>query len=63
MRASEIFSSNYLSAEDLSGPMELTIEQVTMEEVGRNKESKLVIQFKGAKKGMVLNKTNYKQNF
>ena len=55
----DAFPSKYLKASDLKGQQPVvTIRQVEMELVGRNKERKLVMYFKDKEKGMVLNKTN-----
>jgi hypothetical protein len=53
------FPSNYLKASDLgqSQPV-VTIDRVVIEAVGRNKDMKPVLYFKGKEKGVVLNKTN-----
>lgn len=53
------FPSNYLKASDLKGSeVVVTIDRVAFEPVGRQKEMKAVVYFKGKEKGMVLNKTN-----
>lgn len=53
------FPSNYLKASDIRGvePV-VTIDHVGFEPVGRTKEMKAVVYFKGKEKGLVLNKTN-----
>ncbi len=59
MRISEKFPSNYVSEVDLKGQartMVMTV--VTMEEVGMKKDMKPVVYFQGAKKRLILNKTN-----
>jgi hypothetical protein len=57
MRTSDAFPSNYLRAADLKGKTPIvTIDRVVMETLGR--ESKLVVYFRKAEKGLVLNKTN-----
>ena len=59
-KISDLYQSNYLKAADL-GEEEwtLTIERQEMSEpMGDEKEVKPVVFFRGAKKGMVLNKTN-----
>ena len=59
MNIKEAHPSKYVSAADLQGkPHVVTMSHVTMEEVGRNKDSKPVLWFNGKAKGMVLNKTN-----
>ena len=58
----DFFGGNYLKSSDIE-PLEgetFTIKSVETEQVGRNKENKLVIYFKEKQleKGLVLNKTN-----
>ncbi|GAG47157.1 unnamed protein product, partial [marine sediment metagenome] len=49
----------FLSAADLKGKAHiLTMKNVTMEEVGQDKDTCPVLYFEDAKKGLVLNKTN-----
>lgn len=55
----DAFPSNYLKASDIKGATPIvTIDHVAFEPVGKQKEMKAVIYFKGKEKGMVLNKTN-----
>ena len=55
----DAFPSNYLKASDIQGKEPLvTIDRVVFEPVGRKREMKAVIYFKGKDKGVVLNKTN-----
>ncbi len=57
MKVSEIFTSNYLKADDLKNKrVKITIDSVVMEEIGD--DNKPVVYFKEKKKGLVLNKTN-----
>lgn len=57
MRINDAFPSKYLAAADLNGKtITVTIDTIQMEEVGE--DHKPVVYFRGAKKGMVLNKTN-----
>jgi len=59
MNINDAFPSNYLKASDLKGrEVVVTIDRVEYEAVGRQKEMKAVIYFKGKEKGVVLNKTN-----
>ncbi len=61
MDISAAFPSNYVKAADLNGkPRPLTIRTCVMEELGQgsDKETKPVLYFNGAQKGLVLNKTN-----
>jgi hypothetical protein len=56
----DLYPSNYLKAADLNGEeWNVTIERIEMSEpMGDKKEVKPVLYFRGADKGMVLNKTN-----
>lgn len=55
----DAFPSKYLKASDLNGREPIvTIKGVKYEAVGRDKEMKAVVYFKGKDKGIVLNKTN-----
>ena len=59
MNVNEAFPSNYLKSADLGGRVvRVQIDKVQPEEVGRDKERKLVIYFVSKTKGMILNKTN-----
>jgi len=61
MQLSEAYPSNYLKASDLQGrDIVVTIETVTLEEIGQgaDKEKKLIIGFKGKDKSLVCNRTN-----
>lgn len=59
MNINEAFPSNYIKASDLKGQtVQVAIDRVEMEEVGRTKDRKAVVYFKGKEKGLVLNKTN-----
>lgn len=58
----KIFPSRYLKAGDLDGrEITVTIKEVKLENVGQTKESKPVLYFRGAQKGLVLNITNSKR--
>lgn len=59
MNIDSAFPSAYLKASDLgtSTPV-VTIDRVEVEPVGRDREMKPVVYFKGKEKGVVLNKTN-----
>ena len=53
------FPSNYLKAADLQKrDITVAIDRVTREEVGQNKDLRLVLYFIGKEKGMIVNKTN-----
>jgi len=61
MKLNEAFPSNFLKAADLNGQsVTVTIETVTLEELGqgRDKEQKLCISFRGKEKKLICNKTN-----
>jgi len=62
MNIDSAFPSNYLKASDLgeSAPV-VTIDRIEVEPIGRDKEIKPVLYFKGKEKGLVLNKTNAKK--
>jgi hypothetical protein len=59
MNIDSAFPSNYLKASDLgtAAPV-VTIDRVEVEAVGRDREMKPVLYFRGKEKGVVLNKTN-----
>lgn len=62
MNINDAFPSNYLKASDLGEVQPVcTIDRVEIEAVGRDKEMKPVLYFKGKQKGLVLNKTNSKK--
>jgi hypothetical protein len=55
----DAFPSNYLKASDIRGSEPVVaIDRVAFEPVGRQREMKAVVYFKGKEKGLVLNKTN-----
>ena len=57
MKLDQAFPSNYLKCSDLNGrEITATISEVKMEDVGD--DHKPVVYFRGAQKGLVLNKTN-----
>ena len=60
MNINEAYPSKYLKAADLpdEGSQVATIESVSVEEIGRDKESKLVVSFSDIDKGLICNKTN-----
>jgi hypothetical protein len=58
-KISEAFPSKYLKASDLAGKEPVvTIADVLFEEVGKEREKKLVVYFQKRQKGMILNKGN-----
>ena len=57
MNIDSVFPSDYLKAADLKGKVvSVTIESVSLEELGS--EKKAVVHFVGKERGLVLNKTN-----
>lgn len=60
MKVNQLFPSKYLKAADLpdEGAYVVTIEKVTVEEIGANKDQKPVIHFEELDKALVCNKTN-----
>src|SRR6266404_8656042 len=60
MNIDDAFPSKYLKASDLpeEGTQSVTIEKITIEEIGREKQRKPVIYFEYLDKGFVCNKTN-----
>jgi hypothetical protein len=59
MELSEAFPSNFLQATDLKNRnITVTIARYDREEIGRDKRIKPILYFHGARKGLVLNKTN-----
>ena len=57
MNMNEVFSGNYLKAEDLKGASpRVTIAKVEMQEFDNG--NKLIVSFQGKDKSLVLNKTN-----
>lgn len=61
MKTSEMFPSKYVAAAELEGNTTVTIDRVTMEDVGMDKEELPVLFFSDYPKGLVLNKTNTKK--
>ena len=57
------FDYRFISAEELEKNVTVTIESIDQDETfnGKEKETVTVLKFKGAKKGMILNKTNAKK--
>ncbi len=61
MKTSEAYPGNFLKAADLNGQnVTVTIQAVTLEELGqgRDAESKLILAFAGKDKKLICNKTN-----
>ncbi len=61
MRTSEMFPSKYVSAGEIDDAITVTIDRVTMEEVGEDRSDLPVVHFSDYPKGLVLNKTNTKK--
>jgi len=57
MDMGKYLESRYLKAADYPRPTIVTIEQVTEELVGQDKEEKVVVYFRGVEKSLILNKT------
>jgi hypothetical protein len=60
MKVSEIFQSKYLKAGDLpeEGSQVVTIEKIGLEEIGKDKETKIVLYFEELQQALICNKTN-----
>lgn len=60
MNLNDAFPSKYLKANDLpeEGSQPYTIEKISIEEIGRDRDKKPVIYFEETNKGLVCNKTN-----
>lgn len=58
MDMQDFLGSNYLKASDYPTPALLTVVSVLQEEVGQDKETKVVMYFQSTPKGLILNKTN-----
>lgn len=59
MKVSDAFPSKYLTSADLQGKTpRVTIAHIEREEVGKDKQLKPIIYFKGHQKGLVCNVTN-----
>lgn len=59
MDINSAFPSKWLESADLAGKTKVVVmEDVTLEEVGDDKEQRPVVWFRNQEKGMVLNKTN-----
>jgi len=60
MKSSDVFKGAFLKAADLQGVrVRVTIDSVTMEDIGEEKERRAVAHFRGKDRGLVLNKTNW----
>jgi hypothetical protein len=54
----DLYPSRYLKASDLDGPVNVIIESINTEEVGKDKEIKPVVRFRGVAKPWIMNRTN-----
>lgn len=60
MKMQDVFPNKYLQSSDLEGnDVSVTITGCEIEEMGKDKDRKPVLTFKGTDKKMVLNKTNW----
>ena len=57
-RVSDIYKSSYLRAADVEEPLTVTIKSASLEELGEDKDEKIVVTFKELDRGLVLNRTN-----
>lgn len=58
----DVFPSKHLSAADLvkhPNGITLVIDRVAFEQVGKDKDNRAILYFKGAQKGLIMNKTNW----
>ena len=59
MKTDALFPNKYLKASDLGDAQPIvTINRVTVEEVGQNKDRRPIAYFEGKQKGLCVNKTN-----
>jgi|TARA_B100001971_G_C17940665_1_gene407482 hypothetical protein len=61
MRTSDMFPSKYVSSADIDSPVVVTMDKISIEEVGEGKDELPVLSFTDYDKGLVLNKTNTKK--
>ena len=63
MKTGEVFPSKYVKAEDLDHDIDVVIERVSLEDFEdpqtKKQSKKPVCYFQGARKGLILNKTNW----
>jgi len=61
MKEHDVYPSQWLSATDIpEGGLVVTVRGVSLAEVGRDKDSKPVLSFEELDKGLILNKTNWR---
>ena len=61
MKLTEAFPSAWLKADDVPFPRTFTIRGARMEEIGQQKDQKVVIYFQEEEKGLIINKTVWAQ--
>src|SRR5262245_9100920 len=57
-KVSDVYKSTYLRAADLEEPITVTIKSASIEELGEDKDEKIVVLFEELDRGLVLNRTN-----
>jgi hypothetical protein len=57
-KVSDVYKSSYLRAADVEEPLTVTIKSASLEELGEDKDEKIVVTFKELDRGLVLNRTN-----
>ena len=57
-KVSDVYKSSYLRAADVEEPLTVTIKSASLEELGEDKDEKIVVMFKELDRGLVLNRTN-----
>ena len=59
MKIHDAFPSRWLTAADVEPSLDVTVRGVTVEEIGKDRETKPVVWFDETDKGLVCNKTNF----
>jgi hypothetical protein len=57
-KVSDVYKSSYLRAADVEEPLTVTIKSASIEELGEDKDEKIVVLFEELDRGLVLNRTN-----
>jgi len=57
-KVSDVYKSSYLRAADVEEPITVTIKSASIEELGEDKDEKIVVLFEEFDRGLVLNRTN-----
>ena len=57
-RVSDVYKSSYLRAADVEEPLTVTVKSASLEEIGEDKDEKIVVMFKELDRGLILNRTN-----